>query len=377
MDKKNRNVEEDNKKKNKSMSNNDIENKHDRNENEINKKKKINNKNTKVKKKFSFKLLIGFIIFELFFTAITAPITLFYGPFETAKKAFVGTAMGSMHYQWLAKTFLSDAQIDKIIGKSEANTKKQNNSLIKVNSSENDNTKVERQTIEGDNYTGIALIISNPYKVHVGVSQKLACVTGKDVGEGQKTSQIAKAYDAIAAINGGSFRDDNDAAKWTQNGGNPQGVIISAGKTLYSDVDRYNTQLDIAAIGSDGKLIVGNYTLEELENKGVQDALNFGPALIIDGKKQTVKDIGNRPKTLIGQRADGAIVLVVLDAKSGSEFSASITEAQDVMETLNCINATNLDGGKSTTMYYDGKVINNPTFATGERKIASGFIVEK
>ena len=365
MDKKNRNIDEDNKKSNKSM-NNDIGSK----------KKKVKNIKTK-KKKFSFKLLIEFIVFELFFTAITVPITLLYGPFETAKKAFVGTAMGSMHYQWLAKTFLSQKEIDKIIGKTETKTAKQNNSLIKVNSSENDITKVERQTIEGDNYTGIALIISNPYKVHVGVSQKLGCVTGKDTGEGQKTSQIAKAYDAIAAINGGSFTDDPNAARWTQNGGNPQGIIISKGKTLYSDVDRYNTELDVAAIGSDGKLIVGKHTLEELENNNVQDALNFGPALIIDGKKQSVQDVGNRPKTLIGQRADGAIVLVVLDAKSGSEFSASITEAQDVMETLNCINATNLDGGKSTTMYYDGKIINNPTFATGERKIASGFIVEK
>lgn len=376
MDKKNRYVEEDNKKKNRSM-NNDIENKHDKSENEVNKKKKIKNKNTKVKKKFSVKLLIGFIIFELLFTAITAPITLLYGPFETAKKAFVGTAMGSMHYQWLAKTFLSQAEIDEIVGKSETKTAKQNNSLIKVNSSENDNTKVERQTIEGENYTGIALIISNPYKVHVGVSQKLACVTGKDVGEGQKTSQMARSYDAIAAINGGSFKDDSDAAKWTQNGGNPQGIIISQGKTLFSDADRYNDYLDVAAIGSDGKLIVGMHTLEELENAGVQDALNFGPSLIIDGQKQSVKDIGNRPKTLIGQRADGAIVLVVLDPKNGGQMSASITEAQDVMETLNCINATNLDGGKSTTMYYDGKIINNPTFATGERKIASGFIVER
>ena len=64
-----------------------------------------------------------------------------------------------MHYQWLAKTFLSQKEIDKIIGKTETKTAKQNNSLIKVNSSENDITKVERQTIEGDNYTGIALII--------------------------------------------------------------------------------------------------------------------------------------------------------------------------------------------------------------------------
>lgn len=329
-------------------------------------------------KKFSWKMFVGFIIFEFIFSAVTAPFVLLYGPFETAKKTFVGTAMGSMHYQWLATTFLSQDEIDDILGKNKTTSdSKQDTSLISINASEDDVTHVERQNIEGENYTGIALIISNPYKVHVGVSQKLACITGKETGEGQKTSQIAKAYDAIAAINGGSFTDDNDAAAWTQNGGNPQGVIISYGETIYSDVDRYNTELDVAAINSSGQLMVGKYTLEELEASGVQDCLNFGPALIINGVKQSVQDIGNRPKAMIGQRADGAIVLVVLDPKNGGTFSATIYEAQDVMEKLGCINATNLDGGKSTTMVYNDEVINNPTFATGERKIASGFIVEK
>jgi len=71
-----------------------------------------NKKNTKKKviRKFSWKLLISFLVFELVFTAITAPFVLLYGPFENAKSRFVGTAMASMNYQWLATTFLSSQQ---------------------------------------------------------------------------------------------------------------------------------------------------------------------------------------------------------------------------------------------------------------------------
>ncbi|NLK93826.1 MAG: exopolysaccharide biosynthesis protein, partial [Clostridiales bacterium] len=68
------------------------------------------------KRKFSFKLLIGFLIFQIIFTGITAPFVLLYGPFETAKKTFLGTAMDSMHYQWLATMFMSEEKINEILG---------------------------------------------------------------------------------------------------------------------------------------------------------------------------------------------------------------------------------------------------------------------
>ena len=73
---------------------------------------------------------------------------------------------------------------------------------------------------------------------------------------------------------------------------------------------------------------------------------------------------------------NGSIVLVVLDSKDENRVSATLSEAQEVMAQLDCITATNLDGGKSTTMYYNGEVINNPSFVLGERTILSGFIVK-
>ena len=80
---------------------------------------------------------------------------------------------------------------------------------------------------------------------------------------------------------------------------------------------------------------------------------------------------------MIGQRSNGAIVFVVLDSKlPGGRIAATLKEAQQVMISLDCWTAVNLDGGKSTTMYFNGEVINNPSNALGERPIASGFIVK-
>jgi exopolysaccharide biosynthesis protein len=79
-------------------------------------KQKGKKNRTNKKRKFSFKLLLGFIAFQIFFTALTATFLVLYGPYENPKKTFLGTAMNSMHYQWLATTFMSKENIDSILG---------------------------------------------------------------------------------------------------------------------------------------------------------------------------------------------------------------------------------------------------------------------
>ncbi len=63
----------------------------------------------------------------------------------------------------------------------------------------------------------------------------------------------------------------------------------------------------------------------------------------------------------MGQRADGSIVMLVIDGRSLTSGGATLKELQEVLlNTCNVVTAINLDGGKSTTMYLNGKVINNP-----------------
>lgn len=323
------------------------------------------------KKKFSIKLLLGFIAFELIFTGITAPFMLLYGPFDKAKKTFLGTATGSMHYGWLATTFMSQEKIDEILGtnvqQEEGVIEKQDTSLVEIPAVKDDTIQVLTIGGEDSNYTGFALIVTDPTRIHVGVSSNI----GK---EGETTSQIAKNNNAVAAINGGAFASDPDQPAWTQNGGLPTGILMSNGELIFND--RGDELTDVAAITQKGQLIVGKHSLSDLNEMGVKEILSFDPVLIQNGRKVAIPGGGTAPRTLIGQRANGSIVLVVLDSSKGNRVTATLAEAQQVMSELGCVTATNLDGGKSTTMYYNGEVINNPSFALGERAIISGFIVK-
>ncbi|MBE6047405.1 MAG: exopolysaccharide biosynthesis protein [Clostridium sp.] len=337
-----------------------------------------NKKNTKKKviRKFSWKLLISFLVFELVFTAITAPFVLLYGPFENAKSRFVGTAMASMNYQWLATTFLSDEKIAQITGQSQNsdNMGEQDESLIHI-------PKVQDNTIKcitldnNDNFQGYALIVSDPTRIHVGYTSKL----NSSNPEGETTSQIAINNDAIASVNGGAFTDEADTAQWTANGGTPSGIIISNGKVIYDDTN--NDSKGTVAMTKQGQLVVGTFSISELLNKNVTEAVSFDTDILVyNGKATSIVGDGGKgtsPRTLIGQKTDGSIVLVVLDAKNqGSRIAATIKEAQEVMVKLECVTAATLDGGKSATMYYNDELINTPSYAFGERSIPTAIIVK-
>lgn len=338
---------------------------------------KSKDKKKRVKKKINWKSILGSLLFMIIFTGITAPFMIMYGPFEDAKKIFVGSAMSSMNYKWLATTFLSQERIDEIQGKTEdsGNTEAQNLALIDIPKVKDDT--IEQATIsDNPKYTGHVLIIKDPTRVKVGASSQL-------YKEGETTSQIAQNVNAIAAINGGAFSDEAGSQKWTSNGGTPVGILISEGKELHDDTGGRTT--NVAAITKEGKLLVGPYTMKELREANVTDALSFtpegaSPLLMVNGNRTKINGdggLGTAPRTLIGQRKDGSIVLVVLDSNiPGGRVAATLKECQDVMYELGCFTATMLDGGKSATMYYDGEVINNPSNSLGERPIASAFIVK-
>ncbi len=82
------------------------------------------------------------------------------------------------------------------------------------------------------------------------------------------------------------------------------------------------------------------------------------------------------PRTAIGQREDGAILMLVIDGRQASSLGATLKDVQDIMLQYDAYTATNLDGGSSTTMYHEGEVINNPANSLGERSVPSILYVE-
>lgn len=323
-------------------------------------------------KKVSGKTLIMFLLFEFIFTACTFPFLLLYGPFNNAKSTYVGAAMTSMTHQYLATWFLSEEKINKILGNNSTEATDET-----TNASEINIPKVKDDTIEfyelADNpkFTGYYLVVKDPTRVKVGHTTKLN-------EEGQTTSQIAENYNAVAAVNGGAFVDQSSTSQWTGNGGIPSGIVMSGGEVIHNDLQA-GEKKDLLGIDKNGVMIVGKYSLEELKEKNIQEAISFNPTLVVNGKMTPMSGDGGwgiAPRTAIGQRQDGAIILLVIDGRGVGSLGATLKETQEIMYQLGAVNAMNLDGGKSTTLYYDGEVRNTPSNSMGERAIPTAIIVK-
>lgn len=341
--------------------------------------KKVNRKTNKKhkKKKLSFKLFLAFIIFEFVFTGVTGPFMLYYGPFENARNTMVGAAMTTLTHQWIATAFLSDERIDEILNSNKIQeidpNAKSDLEGVEIKGAGDDT--IERYEIGGENatYKGYLLVIKDPRRVRVGYSSKL----GK---AGETTSTIAKKNDAVAAVNAGGFVDESANGKqWAGTGGIPRGIIMSKEEIIFNDYSNDDAEDNIVAITKEGELLVGKRSINELKEKEVSEAISFGPALIVNGKKAITNGDGGwgkAPRTAIGQRKDGSILLLVLDGKTISRLAATLKDVQDILYEYGAYNASNLDGGSSTTMYYKGKVINEPDSALGERSIPTVIYVE-
>lgn len=324
---------------------------------------------TKVKKKKSkLKIFMAFLIFQLIFTGITAPLLIFYGPFQNVKKTIVGAAMTTLKHQYIATLFLSKEEIDKILNENVIqNVEQEDVTSLKFTNKHDSN--IEREEIsDGRKFKGIMLIVHDPLRIKVGTSKKL----GK---AGEMTSQIARDNSAVAAINGGGFTDSSsEGSQWTGTGAIPVGLIMSSGVTKFNDNKDEDAKQDVMAITKDGALLVGQHSLKEMKRVGVTEAISFGPAIVINGIG-TIKSgdggWGIAPRTAIGQREDGSILLLVIDGRQTKSVGATLKDVQNIMLQYGAISATNLDGGSSATMYYEGEVVNNPCDALGERSVPS------
>lgn len=332
--------------------------------------------NKKKRKKISWKLILLFISFEFIFTGVTGPFMLYYGPFNNVKTSMVSAIMQTRTHQYLATAFLSEEKISKILNRDSSdlsgwlNISSEEQHVDDIKLPKNHDTSIERYDVSGKRFDAYLLEIKDPTRVKVGYTKKL----GK---EGQRTSQIAKDKDAVAAINGGGFSDQSsDGTLWAGTGAFPTGLVMAGGQVIYNDLGE-KTKTSVMALTKEGLLIVGDKNLEELKAAGVTQAISFGPPLIVNGKPQQGLDPGPNPRTAIGQKKDGTILLVVADGRQGLKLGASLQEIQELLLQHGAWNAANLDGGSSSTMYYNGEVINEPSDPLGERAVASAVYVER
>ena len=140
---------------------------------------------------------------------------------------------------------------------------------------------------------------------------------------------------AIAGINGGGFADPN----WKGNGFKPIGVVISQGKLYYNGLDSKKSSTQIVGIDKQGKMVAGKYSLDELKDMGIQEAVTFQPRIIVNGKgqiKSQKEGWGIAPRTAMGQREDGTILFVVIDGRQpGYSIGASLYDVQHRITSYN------------------------------------------
>ena len=328
---------------------------------------------------------LGRMFFFLFWTLLLTAVVLLgvtyvmeKGPSPTLTGMFCRSMRETSALRWVPTVFLTEEEADsfKNVVTEDVETEAVNTSLIHISAGDeiqsagaDDEPALQLIDIAEGRVKGKLLIVKDPSRIVLGTSDNLGHQAGL-----QLTALVAK-YNGVAGINAGGFNDENGLG----NGGIPQGLVITEGELVWGNP---GTMYNVIGFDGDNILHVGRMRARDALELGVKNAVSFvthdglASALIINGEVQTQNlASGVNPRTAIGQRADGAVLLMVLDGRSINTLGATMENTCDILLRYGAVNAGNLDGGSSSVMVYDGEIINNCASVTGPRNIPTGFIV--
>lgn len=166
---------------------------------------------------------------------------------------------------------------------------------------------------------------------------------------------MASENNAILAINGDYY------------GVRQTGYVIKDGVVYRSTAAKNQEDLVIYNDGTMEIINESDITAEELVKKGAKDVFSFGPGLvdnskvIVDTNDEVGKAMASNPRTAIGYISKNHYVFVVSDGRTSESAGLSLYQLATFMKTLGVEKAYNLDGGGSSTMVFNGNLINNPT----------------
>ena len=219
------------------------------------------------------------------------------------------------------------------------------------------------ENIRGSGYVGYMIVVKDPKRVFVGAANK-------NSGVGLTLEQMCEKYGAIGGINGGAYVDPNGNGSGDQ----PDGLTILGGEVRN---EGYGADAFVG-LDKNGVLHVGYYTLADVLASDITDGVSFGPVLIINGNVTDSAKIpsGVNPRTAIGQRADGAILMLVIDGRQVHSIGATYSDLARIMADHGAVNACNLDGGSSSSMYCYGEYLNSSSSANGvARALPDAFLI--
>lgn len=283
------------------------------------------------------------------------------------RNIYIETAMTTADHKWLATLFFPDTLIRKVM-----NNKVTNNKIVSVTKINNNETKndilnqsnlkvgdldyagneivvndIEQgiiiSKVKGTTFQGKIALIDDPSRVFIGTTDR----KGKS---GRYILDFLDMYNSVLGINASGFNDPN--------GKGSGGSIVGLTYSNCESWGEYTSVYGVVAFDKDNRLIVGG--IEDWDKYNIRDGAQFSPALIVNGE-MIIKGSagwGLQPRTIVGQRKDGVVMFLVVDGRQpGYSLGATMEDCANIMMSYGAVTAGACDGGSSSIMAYDGKII--------------------
>lgn len=347
-----------------------------------------NNNVNITKPKKNKKTKIWVISFGILDTIAIVCLFLMYGPISYFRDLWVTSALTTATHEYLAYIFFDSNHVNKIM---------QNNVVIESTDGTNKedieisvDNKVEYESIyeqqilekdpqndlykvidiEGKGYKGHLLVIYDPSRIDLVQASNLNSHGGKQL------KPLVEINNGIAGINASGFTYSET------DGYILNGIVIMNNKIVCGANKPPATSGGIIGFTNDNVLVLTKSTAQGALNMGIRDAVTFGPFLIVNGVPSTFKGNGGygiAPRTAIGQRKDGIVLLLVIDGrKPGHSLGVDMVELTNIFLKYGAYNASNLDGGGSSSMVVNGEILSvaGGFGYSGERYIPNAWIVK-
>lgn len=322
----------------------------------------------------------------MIFIALVLTITLIcHGPSESAKELFATTILETGQLKFLANVFLSKDELQKIVDKNSLQDMDDEVDKNLINTEGNKEKElIEIHNVSGDGFEGTMMVVNDPSKISLATTYPWG-EYGKELGV------IVDEAGAIAGVNGGIYYSSGNK------GGRPYGVTVSNGEIqditlgwsgLYLIGFDENNLLRIISLEGMNKSDVEKMVKEEKIRDAISfqeessDANNHFVKLIINGEKRELsgKGSGQNPRTAIGQRKDGSVLILVTDGRGkNGHLGATASDLIEIMAEYGAVNAANVDGGSSSSLYYNKKYLRTSVtfyYTNSSWRLPTAFVVK-
>ncbi len=333
----------------------------------------------KVHKFFKYLYIFSMTIYTVFCATI---LIMLYGPIDSFKEMIITNSKNGSTEDKICRWLYSEEEINEYLPKEkedeEENKEEKEPEEPKKVEYANEYEKAVLTKNEGNEdykyipvkvggYDAHLVVIYDPSKIHLITSKAF------NTGSGMETIQsMCKRNKGKVCINGGRFKDTTG---WGSD--IPKGVLIKDSKIIWKD---NSGKREIIGFTKDNKLLLTKATAEEAVAQGIRDGLEFGPFLMVNGKATTFNSASGgyerAARVAMAQRKDGIVLFLVTEGKHTK--GPNLVEVIDLLKLYGAYNIANLDGGASSQLVIENKLINKPLNVYGElvkggRKVVSGF----